>query len=60
MKAGWSMAMVYTMDTIQANMKNIDWPFIVLHGDADAIVMVDGSIQLEKLAKSKDKTIKVN
>ena len=47
------------MDKIQANMANIHWPFIVLHGSADKLAMVDGSVQLEKMAKSSDKTIKV-
>jgi len=53
------MAIHYAMEHIKENLPKIDWPFLVLHGDADQLTMVEGSIMLEKKASSKDKTIKV-
>ncbi|XP_031568670.1 monoglyceride lipase-like [Actinia tenebrosa] len=58
-KVGWGLALAHAVDKIQANIANIDWPFIVLHGSADNLTMVDGSVQLEQVAKSSDKTIKI-
>ncbi|KXJ12223.1 monoglyceride lipase [Exaiptasia diaphana] len=58
-KAGLGMALANGMDTINAKMKDIDWPFLVMHGDADSLALVEGSIKLEKMAKSQDKTIKI-
>ena len=46
------------MENIKENIPGIEWPFIVLHGDADRLTMVEGSKLLEKAA-STDKTIKV-
>lgn len=59
LKAQWAMAIHYAMEHIKENLPKIDWPFLVLHGDADQLTMVEGSIMLEKKASSKDKTIKV-
>lgn len=59
MKVQWGLALAHALDQIQAKMADIDWPFIVMHGNADKLTMVDGSVQLEKVAKSSDKTIKV-
>lgn len=52
------MAIHDAMEEIKENIPKIEWPFIVLHGDADQLAMVEGSKMLEKAA-SKDKTIKV-
>ena len=46
------------MENVKENIPKIEWPFIVLHGDADRLAMVEGSKLLEKAA-STDKTIKV-
>ena len=53
------MAIHDSMEHIKENLTEIDWPFIVLHGDADQLAMVEGSVMLEQKASSKDKTIKV-
>ena len=37
----------------------IEWPFLVLHGEADKLTYIGGSRLLEKNAKSQDKEIKV-
>ena len=58
LKARWAMAIHDAMEEIKENIPKIEWPFIVLHGDADQLAMVEGSKMLEKAA-SKDKTIKV-
>ena len=53
------MAMHDAMETVKENIPKFEWPFIVLHGDADRLAMVEGSKLLEKAA-SEDKTIKVS
>ena len=53
------MAIHDAMEHIKENLAKIEWPFLVLHGDADQLTMVEGSIMLEQKASSKDKTIKV-
>ncbi|KAL9960136.1 hypothetical protein ACROYT_G033546 [Oculina patagonica] len=59
LKAQWAMAIHDAMEHIKENIPKIEWPFIVLHGDADQITMVEGSMMLEQKASSKDKTIKI-
>lgn len=58
-KTRMGMSLTYAMDTINAKMDEVEWPFLIMHGDADALVMVEGSILFEKKSKSNDKTIKV-
>ena len=53
------MAIYDAMEHVKENLSKIEWPFLVLHGDADQLTMVEGSKMLEKKASSKDKTIKV-
>ena len=59
LKARWAMAIHDAMEHIKENLAKIEWPFLVLHGDADQLTMVDGSVMLEEKAASQDKTIKV-
>lgn len=59
LKAQWAMAIHDAMEHIKENLPKIEWPFIVLHGDADQLTMVEGSKMLEQKASSKDKTMKV-
>ena len=58
LKARWAMEIYDAMGNVKENIPKIEWPFIVLHGDADRLAMVEGSKLLEKAA-STDKTIKV-
>ena len=60
LKARWAIAIYDAMEDIKMKLTEIEWPFLVLHGDADQLTMVEGSIMLEKNASSKDKTIKVS
>lgn len=59
LKAKWAMAIHDAMEFIKENLTKIEWPFLVLHGDADQLTMVEGSVMLEEKAASKDKTIKI-
>ena len=59
LKAKWAMAIHDAMENIKENLPKIEWPFLVLHGDADQLTMVEGSKMMEQKASSKDKTIKV-
>lgn len=59
LKAKWAMAIHDAMEHIKENLPKIEWPFLVLHGDADQLTMVEGSKMLEQKASSKDKTIKI-
>ena len=59
LKAKWAMSMYDAMEKVKHNLPRIEWPFLVCHGDADQLTMVEGSMMLEQKAASKDKTIKV-
>ena len=59
LKAKWAMSMYDAMEKVKHNLPRIEWPFLVCHGDADQLAMVEGSTMLEQKAASKDKTIKV-
>lgn len=59
LKAKWAMSMHDAMEKVKHNLQRIEWPFLVCHGDADQLAMVEGSTMLEQKAVSKDKTIKV-
>lgn len=47
------------MKKLEERMESIEFPFLALHGDADAICDVQGSKMLYDKAKSEDKEIKV-
>ncbi|XP_078059545.1 monoglyceride lipase-like [Mustelus asterias] len=55
----------FTVQVLQALAKleevlpSISWPMLILHGDADRLCDIRGSILLYKLACSSDKTLKV-
>ncbi|EDO29435.1 predicted protein [Nematostella vectensis] len=57
-KVGIGLAIAHAVDEVQASMESIKWPFLVLHGTADTLCLMEGSKQLERRAGSKDKTIK--
>lgn len=59
LKAQWAMAIHDAMEKIKENIHKFKWPFLVLHGDADQLAMVEGSVMLEEKAASKDKTKKI-
>ena len=49
-----------TMENIKKNIPNITFPFIVLHGDADELTLIEGSRILHENASSEDKTLVVS
>jgi acylglycerol lipase len=40
-------------------MKDITWPYLLMHGSADKIVSTEGSEMLHSRSKSEDKTFKI-
>lgn len=59
MKARWAIAILDAMEKVKAGIPSVEWPFLILHGDADKLTMSDGSIMFHEKASSKDKTIKI-
>ncbi|XP_076040106.1 monoglyceride lipase-like [Oratosquilla oratoria] len=57
--ARWAVASLECLGYIEANMSDIEWPFLILHGENDLLCETEGSRTLHKNAKSKDKTIKI-
>ena len=58
-KLGFSSTFSDAMDEIKQLIPAIQWPFLVVHGEADKISYISGSQLLAKDAKSQDKEIKV-
>lgn len=44
---------------IEKEIPSINWPFLLLHGDADKLCDIRGSMMMHKNAPSSDKKIKV-
>ena len=59
MKARWALAMLDAMEKIKEEIPSVEWPFLILHGDADKTTLAEGSIMFHEKASSKDKTVKV-
>ena len=47
------------IDRIQKTMSSLGTPTVMLHGTADKITNPDGSRQLDEMARSRDKTLKL-
>ena len=52
--------MLDTMAVEEKSLSNIEWPFLILHGEPDELTSVKGSKLMYEKAKSKDKQLKVN
>ena len=48
------------MEKLKTNIPSIEWPFLILHGEADKITKADGSVLFHEKTSSNDKTLKVN
>lgn len=59
LKVRWVMVMYDVMEIVKENIFKFEWLFIVLYGDVDRFVMVEGFKFLEKVV-SEDKIIKVS
>ena len=60
LKAKWTVALYDAQNKIQRGIRNIQIPFLTLHGTKDKVVDISSSYYLMENAQSKDKTLKVN
>ena len=44
----------------EKSLSDIEWPFLILHGEPDTLTSVNGSKLMYEKAKSKDKQLKVD
>ncbi|GAB2231429.1 hypothetical protein Droror1_Dr00010435 [Drosera rotundifolia] len=58
-RLGTVMELLRITDYVNARLKNVSWPFIVLHGSADVVTDPIVSRALYESAKSEDKTLKI-
>ena len=58
-KLAFYMPFSDSMDEVKQLIPAIQWPFLVVHGEADKVTYFGGSKLLEEGAKSRDKEIKV-
>lgn len=58
-RARWAMAVVDSLLRIEEQMDNVEWPFFILHGEADLLCAPAGSKDMLKRAASEDKELKV-
>ncbi|XP_015771963.1 PREDICTED: monoglyceride lipase-like [Acropora digitifera] len=59
MKAKWTAQILEVMGEIQRHVSNITIPYLLLHGDDDRVVWIEGSRFLHDNSPSTDKTFKV-
>ena len=58
-RLGTAKSLLIAQNWIAENMKQVEVPFLVLHGDTDLVTALDGSHRLYNLASSTDKQIEV-
>lgn len=51
--------MLDAMETVGKSLSDIEWPFLILHGEPDTLTSVKGSKLMFEKAKSKDKKLKL-
>ena len=59
LKAKWTVALYNAQNKIQQGIRNIQMPFLTLHGTKDKVVDISSSYYLMENTPSKDKTLKV-
>ncbi|CAH3141097.1 unnamed protein product [Porites evermanni] len=59
MKVRWVGAILDAMNEIQRNLSRLTTPYLLVHGDGDQLVTIDGSRYLHENSLSNDKTFKV-
>ncbi|XP_068759093.1 monoglyceride lipase-like [Montipora capricornis] len=59
LKAKWTAKILEAMNDIQRNVSKITLPYLLIHGDDDQVVLIDGSHFLQQHSSSTDKTFKV-
>ena len=60
MKVRWVGAILDAMNEIQRNLSKLTTPYLLVHGDGDQLVKIDGSRYLHENSSSKDRTFKVH
>ena len=53
-------AMLDAMNEIKRNFSKLTTPYLLVHGDGDQLVKIDGSRYLHENSPSNDKTFKVH
>ena len=56
----WVGAMLDAMNEIQGNLSRLTTSYLLVHGDEDQLVKIDGSHYLHENSPSNDKTLKVH
>ena len=56
----WVGAILDAMNEIQRNLSKLATPYLIVHGDGDQLVKIDGSHYLRENSSSNDKTFKVH
>ena len=56
----WVGAILNAMNEIQRNLSKLTTPYLLVHGDEDQLVKIDGSQYLPENSPSNDKTFKVH
>lgn len=59
LKARWVVCSLKAIDEIQQRMGELKSPYLLMHGSADRLVLVQGSEMLHANSRSEDKTMKV-
>ena len=59
-KVRWVGAILNAMNEIQRNLSKLTTPYLLVHGDGDQLVKIDGSRYLHENSPSNDKTFKVH
>ncbi|XP_068605814.1 monoglyceride lipase [Brachionichthys hirsutus] len=59
MRVSFAMQLMGATARIERELPSISWPFLLLHGDADKLTDIGGSMMMYKNAASIDKNIKV-
>lgn len=58
-RARWATAAMESLLTIDEHMEDVEWPFLILHGEADHLCSPDGSKEFMQRSASVDKELKV-
>ncbi|XP_071960927.1 monoglyceride lipase-like [Antedon mediterranea] len=58
-KARISVQVLKGIDNVFKSIDSIEWPVLILHGDKDHLVLLEGSKVMHERIKSKDKTLKI-
>nr|GMD10241.1 caffeoylshikimate esterase [Ipomoea batatas] len=58
-RLGTVVELLRATDYVSSKLSDVDFPFVVLHGSADVVTDPEVSRELYRMAKSKDKSIKI-